>query len=62
MLRPGKFLSNNYLAFSVPIRTFIITRDRVRKAIRTARKNKARTRAEEKVSLEAVVVFFYYSL
>ena len=46
-LRPGKFLSNNYLAFSVPIRTFIITRDRVRNGFRNARKNKAKVRERE---------------
>ena len=56
ILRPGKFLSNNYLAFSVPIRTFIITRDRVRNAVRTARRNKARTRTEERRAREAVAM------
>ena len=40
ILRPGRFLGNHYLAFSVPQRTFIITMDRVKSAIRSARKHK----------------------
>lgn len=40
VLRPGRFLGNHYLAFTVPNRTFIITMERVREGIRTARKNK----------------------
>lgn len=39
-MRPGKFLDNHFLAFSVPIRRFIITLERVKKAIRSARANK----------------------
>lgn len=40
VLRPGRFLGNHYLAFTTPIRTFIITMDRVKEGIRVARKNK----------------------
>jgi len=38
--RPGRFLGNHYLAFTVPNRTFIITTDRVRNWIKLARQNK----------------------
>lgn len=40
VLRPGRFLGNHYLAFTVPQRTFIITMDRVWNGIRAARENK----------------------
>lgn len=40
VFRPGKFLGNHYLAFTVPNRTFIITMDRIREGIRVARQNK----------------------
>ncbi|KAL7484519.1 hypothetical protein ACHAW6_010154 [Cyclotella cf. meneghiniana] len=40
VLRPGRFLGNHYLAFTVPIRTLIITLDRVKEGMRTARRNK----------------------
>jgi len=40
ILRPGRFLGNHYLAFTVPNRTFIITTDRVREGIKVARRNK----------------------
>mmetsp|Transcript_25061 Transcript_25061/g.59141 ORF Transcript_25061/g.59141 Transcript_25061/m.59141 type:complete len:991 (+) Transcript_25061:84-3056(+) len=61
VLRPGRFLGNHYLAFTVPQRTFIITMDRVWNGIRAARENKqvadrakklkkAEEAAEEKVS------------
>jgi hypothetical protein len=40
VLRPGRFLGNHYLAFTVPQRTFIITLDRVKGGIRAARNNK----------------------
>lgn len=39
-LRPGRFLGNHYLAFTVPNRTLILTLDRVRVAMRNARRNK----------------------
>ncbi len=39
-LRPGRFLGNHYLAFTVPNRTLIITLDRVREGMRNARRNK----------------------
>jgi len=40
VLRPGRFLGNHYLAFTVPQRTFIITMDRVWNGVRSARENK----------------------
>jgi hypothetical protein len=40
VLRPGRFLGNHYIAFTVPIRTFIVTMDRVKEGIRSARKAK----------------------
>lgn len=40
VLRPGRFLGNHYLAFTVPQRTYIITLDRVKEGMRAARKNK----------------------
>jgi hypothetical protein len=40
VLRPGRFLGNHYLAFTLPNRTFIITMDRIKELIRTARQNK----------------------
>ncbi len=49
-LRPGRFLGNHYLAFSVPNRTFIITLDRVYEGIRAARRNKRLLRLSEKNS------------
>mmetsp|Transcript_30581 Transcript_30581/g.37336 ORF Transcript_30581/g.37336 Transcript_30581/m.37336 type:complete len:160 (-) Transcript_30581:13-492(-) len=49
VLRPGRFLGNHYLAFTVPNRTFILTLDRVREGIRVARRNKkiAKQRAKD---------------
>lgn len=44
VLRPGRFLGNHYLAFTVPNRTFIITMDRIREGIRNARENKRQLR------------------
>ena len=40
ILRPGRFLGNHYLAFTVPNRTFIITLDRVLEGMRAARRSK----------------------
>ncbi len=40
VLRPGRFLGNHYLAFTLPNRTFIVTMDRIKEGIRTARQNK----------------------
>jgi hypothetical protein len=40
VLRPGRFLGSYYIAFTVPIRTFLVTMDRVVSGIRAARKNK----------------------
>jgi len=47
VLRPGRFLGNHYLAFTVPNRTFIITMDRIREGIRAARENKRKLRQLE---------------
>lgn len=47
VLRPGRFLGNHYLAFTIPNRTFIITMDRIREGIRTARENKRKLRKLE---------------
>ena len=40
VLRPGRFLGSHYVAFSIPIRTFIVTLDRLVEGIRSARKVK----------------------
>jgi len=55
ILRPGRFLGSHYLAFTVPIRTLIITVDRVKEGIRNARRNKraADKKAREKAKLLA---------
>lgn len=45
VLRPGRFLGSHYIAFSIPIRTFIVTLDRVTEGIRSARKVKKAARA-----------------
>jgi hypothetical protein len=45
VLRPGRFLGNHYLAFTVPNRTFIITLDRVKEGMKAARKAKHAARA-----------------
>jgi hypothetical protein len=50
VLRPGRFLGNHYLAFSIPNRTFIVTLDRVTNAIRAARKTKKSVNALKKTS------------
>ena len=50
VLRPGRFLGNHYLAFTVPGRTFIITLDRLKNGIRVARRNKLEADREEKMS------------
>ena len=44
-IRPGRFLGNHYIAFSIPNRTFIITLDRVKEGIRSARQAKAAVKA-----------------
>jgi Ca2+-binding EF-hand superfamily protein len=48
VLRPGRFLGNHYLAFTVPNRTFIITMDRIREGIRVARQNKRELQGQER--------------
>jgi hypothetical protein len=40
ILRPGRFLGSHYIAFSIPVRTFIVTLDRLVEGIRSARKVK----------------------
>jgi len=49
VLRPGRFLGSHYLAFTVPMRTFIITMDRVKEGIRVARKNKKIAQREKRL-------------
>lgn len=49
VLRPGRFLGNHYLAFTIPNRTFIITMDRIREGIRNARENKRKLRELEQI-------------
>ena len=49
VLRPGRFLGNHYLAFTLPMRTFIITMERVREGLRTARQNKRAALAKAKM-------------
>ena len=48
ILRPGKFLGNHYLAFTVPQRAIIITVDRVKNGIRAARQRKKMLKALKK--------------
>ncbi len=65
VLRPGRFLGSHYIAFTVPIRTFIVTLDRVREGMRaarqaknavkdgmTAKREKARTKIEQAIDAE----------
>jgi hypothetical protein len=40
VLRPGRFLGNHYIAFTIPNRTFIVTLDRVKEGMKSARKAK----------------------
>lgn len=49
VLRPGRFLGSHYLAFTLPMRTFIITMDRVKEGIRVARKNKKIAEREKRL-------------
>ena len=53
VLRPGRFLGNHYLAFTIPNRTFIITMDRIKEGIRTARENKRKMQQAETQREEA---------
>jgi hypothetical protein len=50
VLRPGRFLGNHYIAFTIPNRTFIVTLDRVKEGIKSARK--AKKAAEERKKKE----------
>jgi hypothetical protein len=47
-LRPGRFLGNHYLAFTVPQRALIITVDRVKEGMRAARQQKKLLKAIQK--------------
>ena len=40
IMRPGRFLGSHYIAFTLHIRTFLITTDRLISGVRAARKNK----------------------
>merc|ERR1719223_709084 len=55
VLRPGRFLGNHYIAFTIPNRTFIITMDRIKEGMKNARMNKLeRERSErERKKMEA---------
>ena len=55
VLRPGRFLGNHYLAFTIPNRTFIITMDRVKEGIRAARKNKKIAAREKKLAAQQAI-------
>jgi hypothetical protein len=55
VLRPGRFLGNHYLAFTLPNRTFIITMDRVKEGIRAARKNKKVADREKQLAAQDTV-------
>ena len=54
-LRPGRFLGNHYLAYTLPNRTIILTLDKVLEAMRNARRNKrlAERAAREVLQLAA---------
>lgn len=56
LFRPGRFLGNHYLAFTVPNRTLILTLDRVKEAMRNARRNKclAELAAREVTKLQSM--------
>jgi Ca2+-binding EF-hand superfamily protein len=58
LLRPGRFLGNHYLAFTVPNRTLILTLDRVKEAMRNARRNKrlAELAAREVTKLQSTYI------
>jgi hypothetical protein len=51
VLRPGRFLGNHYLAFTIPNRTFIITLDRVKEGMRAARKAKQAAKAVQEATV-----------
>ena len=54
VLRPGRFLGNHYVAFTLPMRTFIITMDRVWEGVRAARENKRVAAREKKLKEKEV--------
>lgn len=47
VLKPGKFLGSHYIAFTTPIRTLIVTLDRVTEGMRAARKAKKAKKSSE---------------
>ena len=55
VLRPGRFLGNHYLAFTIPNRTFIITMDRVKNGMRAARKNKKIADREKELAAQDTI-------
>ena len=54
ILRPGRFLGSHYVAFTLPKRTFLVTLERVVRAIRTARKNK-----KDPIEMCKILLIFY---
>jgi len=52
ILRPGRFLGSHYVAFTLPMRTCLITLDRVVDGIRTARRNKREAQAAAKLEAQ----------
>jgi hypothetical protein len=55
ILRPGRFLGNHYLAFTVPQRALIITVDRVKNGVRAARRRKKALKAIQKARAHDLV-------
>jgi len=55
ILKPGRFLGEHYIAFAIPNRTFIITMDRIKDGIRTARRNKKEADAAAQKKKDAEV-------
>ena len=54
-LRPGRFLGNHYIAFTVPERSAIVTMDRLKEGMRVARRNKREADEALKATQEAAV-------
>jgi len=55
ILRPGRFLGSHYVAFTIPMRTFLITMDRVLSGVRSARENKREVQAARAQSYKMAV-------
>jgi hypothetical protein len=62
VLRPGRFLGNHYIAFTLPMRTFIITMDRVWNGIRAARENKRIAARAKQLQAKAMAENFAYTV